>query len=211
MRDTGPGIDPAVAERIFEPFFTTKPRGEGTGMGLAVVHGIVTGLHGTVTIESTLGEGSVFHVVLPTVEQEAAAEIDVQEALPSGNECILFVDDDPDITGMAEHMLKSLGYNPVTATHGNGALRLFQMDPNQFDLVIADLVMPQMSGEELVKEIRALRPEVPVIFCTGFSETFSPRNAAELGVKELIMKPIVMRQLADAVRRALDEAHVEPG
>ena len=203
VRDSGIGMDEATMERIFEPFFTTKASGEGTGMGLAVVHGIVSSLKGAITVESKPGAGAMFHVVLPVVERVNVEEKEETAPLPTGHECILFVDDEKDIIKMEAHMLTSLGYHPVLANSGEEALRLFQMNPDRYDAVITDQVMPGMVGTELAKAILGIRPDTPIIICTGFSESVTPEQAREIGVREFMLKPVVMRQLAETLRGVL--------
>ena len=205
VKDTGNGMDQATTERIFEPFFTTKDKGEGTGMGLSVVHGIVTSLKGTIAIETEWGKGSTFHVILPAVEQTAETTPEVRAPLPSGSECVLLVDDEPEIVKMGAHMLASLGFRPVVANDGAEALRLFELNPDQYDVVITDQVMPGMSGAELIEKLLVVRPGLPVILCTGFSEALTPEQAKDAGVREFMMKPIGMRQLAEAIKRALGD------
>jgi PAS domain S-box-containing protein len=205
VKDTGTGIDKSVLGRIFEPFFTTKERGEGTGMGLAVVHGIVSALKGVITVETEVGKGSVFHVVLPLIEKKEEEMLEKEEPLPTGNECVLFVDDEPEIVRMASEMLSALGYTPVAVYNAKDALKMFEENPGQFDLIITDQVMPGMRGLELVRKIRSLCPEIPIILCTGFSETFAQQQAEALGISGLLMKPIVMRNLAEMIRAALSQ------
>ena len=203
VRDTGAGMDRATQERIFEPFFTTKASGEGTGMGLAVVHGIITALRGTITVESELGKGSVFHVILPLLEQAAEQVSAPTEPIPRGTETVLFVDDEADIVNMAEQMLKSLGYTPVTCLRSQDALTLFHESPDRFDLLVTDQVMPVLTGMELVREIHLIRPDLPALLCTGFSRTASDQELLDGGISEILMKPIVLRQLAETMRRVL--------
>lgn len=204
VKDTGPGIDAVTMERIFEPFFTTKPSGEGTGMGLAVVHGIVSSLGGAISVESDPGSRTVFHVVLPSVRQEVE-RVEERTVAPSArNECILFVDDEVGIIKMAEHMLQSLGFRPVVTNQSAKALELCKRDPNRFDMVITDQVMPEMTGAELARELLSLRPDLPVVLCTGFSESLSANEAKACGVREVVMKPIERVELAAAIQRALD-------
>ena len=204
VRDTGTGMDRTTVSRIFEPFFTTKVSGEGTGMGLAVAHGIVTGLKGAITCETQLGQGSVFHVVLPTIEGDFREEESDDVAMPRGTEHILFVDDEGDILKLARHMLGSLGYTITTMQDSARALCEFRDDPGRFDLVITDQVMPDLAGDQLCRHMLAVRPELPIILCTGFSETISAPQAEAIGIREFVMKPIVMHHLAQAIRRALD-------
>ena len=204
IRDTGCGMSSDATERIFEPFFTTKGVGEGTGMGLAVVHGIVTALRGKVTVDSTPGEGTVFHVFLPTVEKVDTAPVETRSNLPRGTERLLVVDDEQAVLRMLKTMLCSLGYEVDTRDRPVEALAVFQDDPGRYDLLITDHRMPEMSGAELAGRVFSVRPDFPVIMCTGFSEEFAPRDGSELGIREFIMKPIVVRSLSEAVRRALD-------
>jgi len=203
VKDTGTGIDKAIQGRIFEPFFTTKERGEGTGMGLAVVHGIVSSMKGTITVETEPGKGSVFHVILPLVERKEEEEIEEEEPLPVGTECIMFVDDEPEITRLAVEMLSALGYVPVPVNHGSDAIRLLESNAERFDLVITDQVMPGMRGLELIQKLRAIRPTLPTILCTGFSDAFTRQQAENMGVSGFLMKPIIMRNLAELIRSAL--------
>ena len=210
VRDTGTGMDRATQERIFEPFFTTKASGEGTGMGLAVVHGIITALRGTITVDSELGKGSVFHVILPLLEQAAEQVSGPAAPIPRGTETVLFVDDEADIVTMAEQMLRTLGYMPVTCLRSQEALALFQENPDRFQLLVTDQVMPLLTGMELVREIHRVRPELPALLCTGFSRTASDQELLDGGISEILMKPIVLRQLAETMRRVLDSKPSTP-
>ncbi len=209
VRDTGVGIEKGLLDRIFEPFFTTKPRGEGTGMGLAVVHGIVANLKGDIRVESEVGIGTTFHVALPLVEGAAAEGATARAALTGGSEQVLFVDDDEDIVKVAERMLSTLGYRPTCLAQPNAALRLFKMEPDQFRVVITDQVMPGITGIELAREIGAVKPDLPVILCTCFSEAQTRQEAEAAGIKYFLGKPIMMRELADVVRRALENSRAE--
>ncbi|NQT94236.1 MAG: response regulator [Lentisphaerae bacterium] len=204
IRDSGGGMDTETAERVFEPFFTTKPSGEGTGMGLAVVHGIITSLGGAIALETAPGIGTVFHVVLPSIEETPEKVTEVVEPLPSGHETVLFVDDEPVIVKMAGRMLESLGYEPVVTCDSIKALEMFEQNPNRFDLVITDQVMPELTGAELSQKLLGLRPELPIVMCTGFSEKMSAEQAANAGIREYVMKPIARKELAETIRRALD-------
>ncbi len=207
VRDTGHGMDRQTMDRIFEPFFTTKPSGEGTGMGLAVVHGIVTGMEGSLTVESEVGKGSTFHVLLPLLEQAAEAKAAKVRPIPRGTERVLFVDDEPDIITMVNQMLSQLGYQPTLCERASAALEIFCEDPGRFDVLITDQIMPGMTGLELTREIRRVRPDLPVILCTGFSKTVSESDIAEAGVDVMLMKPIIVRQLAETIRLTLDRTH----
>jgi CheY-like chemotaxis protein len=205
VRDTGIGMNRATIEHIFEPFFTTKKSGEGTGMGLAVAHGIVTSLNGAITVESEVGKGSIFHVVIPLMEQTGQQAASAIIPVPRGTEHVLFVDDEKDIVNMVGKMLKTLGYTPVTCMRSQDALALLREAPDRFDILITDQVMPGMTGKDLVREAHRLRPNLPVLLCTGFSKTLTDEELIEGGVREVLMKPIVLRQLAEAIRRVLTQ------
>ena len=211
VRDTGMGMDSETAERIFEPFFTTKRRDEGTGMGLAVVHGIVTALKGTITVDTAVGEGSVVHVILPVLDEMVEEEEVRDGALTKGSGNVLFVDDEPEIVKMEAEMLASLGYDPVVATRSIEALDLFEMDPSAFDVVITDQVMPNMAGTELAERMLAIRPDLPIILCTGFSERVSKEQAEALGISDILLKPVIRRDLARALQKALQHKAPIPG
>ncbi len=206
VSDTGPGISPDNLERIFDPFFTTKGVGEGTGLGLAVVHGIVQGINGGIHVESREGRGTTFSVFLPASESEASDEGEASGAgLPRGNERILFVDDEPMIVKLARRMLERQGYRVEDRANGTEALELFREDPDRFDLVITDMTMPGMRGDRLAEEIMGLRPDTPVILCTGFSRQVSEEKARAMGVRAFVMKPLTQAELTRTVRRVLDE------
>ncbi|MBI5556529.1 MAG: transporter substrate-binding domain-containing protein [Deltaproteobacteria bacterium] len=205
VSDTGSGMSRAVSERIFEPYFTTKEKSEGTGLGLAVVHGIIKSLQGHIEVESEPGKGTTFRVYLKTVR--AAEEINVQErqSLPTGSERILFIDDDEAIAELQKKNLESLGYGVTSLIDSAEALAAFQNSPDDFDLLITDMTMPKMTGDELAGRILALRPDMPIILCTGFSERIDEKKAKLLGISEFIMKPIARTTLAVVIRKVLDE------
>ena len=205
VRDTGCGMTPEVQKRIFDPYFTTREKEVGTGLGLAVVHEIVRSYGGAVTVESRPGKGSTFRVYLPLMEQKPAAtrRESPLDSLPGGNERVLFVDDEPSLSRMGKEMLERLGYRVTAMTGGMEALETFRRDPERFDLVITDMTMPCMTGLELAEEIRKLRPGMPVILCTGYSRHVTEEKARLMGIRSLLMKPLVMRELAEAVRDAL--------
>lgn len=204
VSDTGYGMDHATMERIFEPFFTTKGPGEGTGMGLAVVHGIVKGYGGAITVSSEPGQGSVFNVFLPQIEADTIMEPTSLTPIPRGSERVLFVDDEEALVDMVRQMLEHLGYNVVAKVSSIEALDVFRAEPESFDLVIADQTMPQMTGAELAKELMRIRPDIPIILCTGFSEVITEEEAKAEGILEFVMKPISTREMAETVRRVLD-------
>ena len=204
VSDTGQGISLEIIDRIFDPFFTTKEVGKGAGMGLSVVHGIVKSYKGAIAIESELGKGTTLSVFFPVAEEEAGIESKTDEELPTGNEKILFIDDEELMVNMTKQILERLGYQVETKTDPVDALELFRSNPGQFDLVITDMAMPQMDGNKLVKEILNIRPEMPIILCTGFSEKVSEENARELGIRAFAMKPLVIQDFAVVVRKVLD-------
>jgi PAS domain S-box-containing protein len=203
VSDTGQGMTPEVMERIFDPFFTTKKVGEGTGMGLAVVHGIVRSCGGAITVYSEVGVGSTFNVYLPEIQVEGEKESVRAEPLPTGSERILLVDDEKIQIRSIQPALERLGYRVIAKEDAREALKAFRARPDAFDLVITDQTMPHISGLDLAVEIAQIRPHIPVILCTGFSETTDGKKAKALGVREFIMKPFSARDLAEAVRRAL--------
>jgi PAS domain S-box-containing protein len=206
VADTGVGIEPEHLPRIFDPFFTTKPKGEGTGMGLSVVHGIVSSLQGAIRVDSSPGLGAQFEVYLPIIEAGAERVQSAEEPLPVGHETLLFVDDEVFQTDMLKHMLELLGYTVETCNGGQQALTLFQADPGRFDLVITDMMMPQMTGAELARELLRIRPDLPIVLCTGYGENINESKAREMGLAAFAFKPLVMEKLAGLVRRVLDEA-----
>ena len=203
VTDTGCGIPPEAREHIFEPFFTTKPVGEGTGLGLSMVHGIVLGHGGEISLYSEPGKGTTFHVYLPVSEKEPETEAPPEEPLQGGNERILFVDDEESILMIAESVLLGLGYEVTLAKDGLKALELFRADPEKFDLAITDQAMPKMTGIQLLKELMKIRPNLPVVSVSGFSENISGENYREHGFKAFLMKPFLMRELNQVIRQAL--------
>jgi len=205
ISDTGHGMSPEVMERIFEPYFTTKDKGEGTGLGLAMVHGIAKDHGGTINVYSEPEKGSIFHVYLPVIEKEEEEVREPAIQLPRGNERILLVDDEAMLVEVGSQMLELLGYRVTTRTSSVEALELFRAGPDQFDLVITDMTMPQMSGDILARELRKIRPSIPVIICTGFSERISPDRARLMGIQGFAMKPLVIKDLAGIVREVLDK------
>lgn len=205
VSDTGHGMDPSTTERIFDPYFTTKDKGGGTGLGLSVVHGIVESCGGTITVYSEPGKGTVFHVYLPIIEREAEPEVDVEEKLATGTERILFIDDEQLLVNMGRQMLESLGYKVVTRTSSFEALELFKKQRDKFDLVITDMTMPGMTGEELAKDVLKVRPDIPVLLCTGFSATMTEEKAKAIGIRAFVMKPFLRRDMAKIIRKVLDD------
>ncbi len=209
VKDTGTGMSHEVKRRAFEPFFTTREVGKGTGMGLAVVYGIVNDLQGTITVESEPGRGSTFRVSLPKVKSEPTEEQLQGGKIPGGTERILFVDDEEILVEWAEAALERLGYSVTGLTDSTEALRTFASDPTSFDLVITDQAMPLMAGVQLANELLKIRPDIPIILCTGHSVAISPEKAKEAGVRQFLMKPLARQELAHAIRRALNRDEEE--
>ena len=210
VTDTGTGMTDEVRRRIFEPFFTTKEAGQGTGMGLAVVYGIVKAHGGALTVRSNVGQGSTFEMFLPRVEKpEAKKEAATASVLPTGTERILFVDDEEMLVEMARGMLQSLGYQVTVAQHGSEAWNLFLADPWGFDLVITDQTMPDVTGVTLAQKMLRVRKDTPIVLCTGYSEMVSAEKAKDVGICEFVMKPMVKKELAETIRRVLDRSHAK--
>jgi two-component system cell cycle sensor histidine kinase/response regulator CckA len=204
ISDTGTGIDPKIIHRIFEPFFTTKEREKGTGMGLAVVHGIVKDHGGDISMNSQLGKGTTFTILLPQVISRPAKEEDTESEIPTGNEHILFVDDEKVLMDLLKKILESLGYTVTVMNSSIEALETFQKLPNTFDIVITDQTMPHMTGYNLAKRILEIKPLIPVIICTGYSETLTVEKAEAAGIRALIYKPINKKEFAVNIRKVLD-------
>lgn len=211
VSDTGYGIPAHNLDRIFDPFFTTKATGVGTGMGLSVVHGIVSSYEGVITASSEKGKGSTFSVYLPIIERQLEEQTAAQEPLPTGTEHILFVDDEPALENIGKQILKSLGYQVTTRTSSIEALELFKARSEQFDLVITDMSMPNMSGDILSAELMKVRPDIPIILCTGYSTNISDESAKGIGIKAFVYKPIVRSDLAKSIRSVLDGAKASSG
>jgi len=204
IRDTGHGMSAGVVERIFDPYFTTKEKGEGTGLGLAVVHGIVKSYGGVITVYSEIGKGSTFNIYLPAIEKKVEEEKETGKVIPTGHQRILFVDDEPALVDIGRKMLEHLGHEVVVRTSSLEALEAFRNNPERFDLVISDKTMPQMTGFDLAREIKQIRPDIPIIICTGFSDTTDSDKAKAMGIIGLVMKPIIMREMAEIIKRVSD-------
>ena len=203
VKDNGVGIPPGIIERIFDPFFTTKETGKGTGMGLAVVHGIAKSHGGAITVESKVGAGSTFTVYFPALEKAAARSEDEFEPIARGTGRILFVDDEEALASMGQIMLEKLGYEVDVMTRSLDALDAFRANPQKYDLVITDYTMPGMTGMALSEELLKTRPDIPIILCTGYSDVTTPEMVKAAGIRELLMKPFVRAQLAHAVNNVL--------
>ncbi len=215
VSDTGHGIDPAIIDRIFDPYFTTKQVGEGSGLGLAVTHGIVKSHSGAITCYSEPGKGTVFHVVFPRFVNRAASESEPEVSLPRGTEHILLVDDEPGLLGAGKAMLTHLGYRVTAKDDSNEALEAFRESPASFDLVITDHTMPRLTGLELASMISRIRPKIPIILCTGHNPVqggITPERAGAAGVGHIALKPLILNDIAKMVRRVLDKTeHDEAG
>jgi signal transduction histidine kinase/ActR/RegA family two-component response regulator len=211
VSDTGHGIDPGILPRIFEPYFTTKGKDEGVGMGLEVVHRIVKNYGGDITVYSEPGKGTTFHVFLPGVgqkEKKHNADADVELPENGAGEQVLFVDDDPSLLELGERLLQKLGYRVAVRTRSPEAFELFCKAPNRFDIVVSDYIMPKMTGLQLAREIKRIRADIPIIMCTGFSESVNKDNFKALGIDGFLMKPILINKLARLVRQLLDKKRV---
>jgi len=208
ISDTGPGIDPAILDKIFDPYFTTKEAGKGTGMGLAITHGIVTSYGGFITCESEPGKGTSFEVFLPAIEQEIVAKIKPTEVAPSGTERILLVDDEEMLADLGKTMLEGLGYTVTRQTRSVAALALFQNQPAQYDAVIVDQTMPDMTGIDLARQMLRIRPDLPIILCTGYSNLINEEQAKAYGIKGFAMKPLTKLEIAALLRKVLDEKSI---
>jgi len=206
ISDSGVGIAPEIIDSIFEPYFTTKDPGEGTGMGLALVQGVVESHGGKIAVNSQLGKGATFTVHLPITKKRSAQDAYVAEKLPAGTERILFIDDEAPIARMGGQILEQIGYSVTTRTSSVEALELFQAKSTDFDLVITDMTMPNMTGDKLAVELMKIRPDIPVILCTGYSKKISDEIVSEIGIKAFAYKPVVKADLAKTVRKVLDEA-----
>lgn len=208
ISDNGCGIDSDILELIFEPYFTTKEQGKGTGLGLSVVHGIVKEYGGEIFVTSRQEEGSTFEVYIPLMKVESIPLTgELKSVLPSGTENILVVDDEFTIAKVERQMLERTGYKVTISTSSLEALKLFKKSPEAFDLILTDMSMPGMTGDQLAHEIRKIRPGVPIIICTGFSERINKEKAEEIGVNGFLMKPVVKSDLAKTVRKLLDEVN----
>ena len=204
VKDTGIGMEPEVVERIFEPFFTTKDVGEGRGMGLAVTHGIVKDCEGSIVVHSEPGKGSIFRLFFPKIEKEIHSHSGAFIPSVEGKERILFVDDDREIANTGKEVLEGYGYRVESKTSPEEALETFRHRPEKFDLVIVDMIMPKMTGEELSQKFVGIRPDIPIILCTGYDEENYKEKARAIGIKAVVMKPITGRGLVNAIKNALN-------
>jgi PAS domain S-box-containing protein len=204
VSDTGGGIAPAIRDKIFDPFYTTKRAGEGTGLGLSVVYGIVKDHGGSIDLASEVGRGTTFTIGLPLIETDAPRAETEREVVPRGRGCILFVDDEESIALLGKNALASLGYEVVVHLNSLEALAAFRSAPGRFDLVITDMTMPHMTGAVMAREMLKIRPDLPVILNTGFSEHINPETARKIGIREYLMKPVSVIELAQTVKRVIE-------
>lgn len=205
ISDTGQGITQEIRNKIFDPYFTTQEIGQGSGMGLAVAHGIVNNHGGIIEFDSTVGKGSIFRIYLPRIESQATvAETEMKGPIPTGDERILFIDDERAITKAARTILSRLGYHVTVENDPSKALKLFYVAPDCYDLVITDMTMPKLNGDGLAREILKKREDMPIIICTGHSDRLDAQKARDIGICYYAEKPLVKHQLANIIRDALD-------
>jgi len=206
VKDTGTGISARVLERIFDPFFTTKEVGVGTGLGLSLVHGIVTDLGGGIDIESQPGAGSTFIVYLPW-QCSVAASKQIESTVPNGTgETVLLVDDEHALVRLGEEMIAELGYEPVGFTSSVEALESFRSDPGRFRAILSDESMPDMTGSELAREVLRIRPDIPIVLMSGYVTSSLASRARDVGVREVLSKPLVAREIARSLANVLQPA-----
>ena len=209
VADTGPGIDLDIQKHIFDPYFTTKEVGKGTGLGLSVVHGIVKNHGGMISADSKVGEGTTFHVFFPELIEMIEENVVAAQSMPTGNERILFVDDERSLADMGKQLLERSGYSVTALTSSREALEMFRAQPDQFDLVITDQTMPGLTGVNLAQAIFAIQQNMPIILCTGYSTTISKKKALAMGIREFVMKPMLKNDIAPLIRKVLDEVKAE--
>jgi CheY-like chemotaxis protein/anti-sigma regulatory factor (Ser/Thr protein kinase) len=204
VKDNGHGIPPEILDRIFDPYFSTKAMEEGTGLGLAVVEGIVQSHGGAITVESVPDVGTAFHVFIPILKRrDTSLPSETPTPIPKGQGRILFVDDEPVLVAIGQDILQNLGYEVVALTSSAAALEKFFQNPRQYDLAILDLTMPQMTGMELARKLLQIRPDLPIILSSGFADKIRPKEVMEMGVREVITKPWSIRSLAETIKKAL--------
>lgn len=204
VSDTGIGIEPDVLVKIFDPYFTTKETGKGTGMGLAIAHGIMMHYGGTIAVESQWGKGSAFHVYFPVVKKEALPEIQTPQTIHAGTERVLLVDDEELLCEMSREILERLGYRVTVRCSSLEALGTFKNAPDDFDLVLTDQTMPELTGSDLARQILEIRPDIPIILCTGYSTLIDEQSAKAMGIKEFAIKPITNNAIGELIRKVLD-------
>jgi signal transduction histidine kinase/ActR/RegA family two-component response regulator len=211
VKDAGHGMSPEVMERIFEPYFSTKERGKGTGLGLSVIHGIIKNHGGDISVNSQPGQGTTFNVYLPVVDDiDLEIEPVPTETATQGRERILLIDDEKQIIDIEQQILERLGYKVTPKTDSQEALEEFAALPEKFDLVITDMTMPKMTGDQLARKLMEIKPDIPIILCTGFNKTITEEKALAMGIDRFVMKPIVKDELANTIRTVLDAPKVLP-
>jgi len=211
VKDNGQGMEPQVMERIFEPYYTTKEQGKGTGLGLSVIHGIIKNYGGDICVSSRPDKGATFKVLLPIIDEiEEETRTDPPLIALNGKEHILLVDDENQIVDIEQKILERLGYKVTSKTDSEEALEEFAAQPDRFDLVITDMTMPKLNGDQLAQRMMTIRPQIPVILCTGFNEDISEEKALAMGIDKFVMKPIVKDELASTVRTVLDNRAALP-
>ncbi len=205
ISDSGCGISPENQERIFEPYYTTKAKGEGTGLGLATVHGIVKTYKGDISVYSEVNKGTTFQIYLPVLKEDMKSSSEVEEtSISTGTERILIVDDDTNLVQMNETILMQLGYKVTSFSNSLEAIKIFEKKQDEFDLVLTDMTMPEITGAELAKMLLEIRPDIPIILCTGYSDLIDAEQAKSIGIKDYIMKPVIRKDLANVIRKVLD-------
>jgi PAS domain S-box-containing protein len=210
VQDNGSGMSAETIDKIFDPFFTTKEVGMGTGIGLATVQGIITHHNGLMKVKSILGEGTIFELYFPVLNSDPDGEKELENAtLPGGTERILFVDDEEMLANLGEELLTGLGYQATTITDSTKALSLFAANAEHFDIVITDQTMPGICGKDLIQDLKKIRPDIPTILCTGYSNKVHAGTAAELGINAFLIKPVALPELLQTIRRVLDGAEID--
>jgi len=205
VSDDGIGMAEKLKNKIFEPYFTTKEQGKGTGLGLAVVYGIVKEYGGEIEMETEIGSGTTFRIYLPLIDKSEDKSItEAKTELETGHENILLVDDEPAVVRLEQQMLERLGYKISSHTSSLDAVEVFRSNPDAFDIVLTDMTMPNMTGDQLAKEILSIKPDMPIIICTGFSENMNKEQAEIIGIKGFLMKPVIKSDMAQMVRKVLD-------
>jgi PAS domain S-box-containing protein len=203
--DTGHGMDETTKSRVFDPYFTTKKSGEGTGLGLSTVHGIVKEHGGTIKLFSEVNIGTTFQLFFPLEESGPDSSLETIMDMPRGNENILLVDDETFLLNLGKELLEGLGYRVQTRASSIDALEAFRANPDKYDLIFSDLTMPHMTGDVLAREVKSLRPEIPFIICTGYSTKINEEKFKDIGINAVLMKPVTFQEVADAVRKSLDQ------
>jgi CheY-like chemotaxis protein len=206
ISDSGHGIEPDFLARIFDPYFTTKGPEKGTGLGLSVVHGIVKTHGGIIKVYSEVGNGTVFHVLFPRADGAVKQEEAVETNIPFGDESVLVVDDELHIVEMYKRMLSLLGYHVDSRTSPIEAIEALRSNPMKYDLILTDMTMPHMNGYHFAKNITEIRSGLPIILCTGFSDQINEDKARSVGIRAFLLKPVLLNDLAKALRRVLDES-----